>query len=396
MTSKQFNPPMNNDYKSINETMLIHNKHKQDTFIYKSSDMVNFMSPSGIWSSEIIDARHIVFRRAQDAVDIRPGKKLNVLMCSLLIMNMFYDELLSYILMFAIWCSVVCMCAPDHYNVNNGIYSWNSLGPQLLLMVSYGKTSSLEFAGTLVCYLLTTVERFDEYLFNIAYDKYGYNAHVEEYSSSDDENSSDGDEDEYDDEDSDDENSSDGDEDECDDEDSDIENSIDEDEDECDDEDSDIENSIDEDECDNASTVTDCSSKMRASMPDLMTEERYNECLSFCDDLCNILFTDTHLINWVKSAENDLIRAEDYSLDISNNESDEQWLFNFACGCVEQSISLDTVLFKFKENNNNLCEYKDIKESNDELIDDDGWDHDIDSREFVRMRRDGMWLRSKR
>ena len=341
------NAPKNME-KLSNDKSLIRNNHKQDTFIYKSYDMVNCISPGGVWTSEIVDNKHIIFRRAQDAVDIRPGKKLNVLMCSLLFMNIFYDELLSYILMLAIWCSMVCICAHDPYNANNGTYSWNSLGPQLLSMASYGKTSCVEFTDTFINYLLLWVEYCDDY-------------HVAQYMKR------------YDDD----------------------ESSI-EDDDESSIEDDD-ESSIEDDDSDNISIVSECSRKTHASMPELMTEEEHeqakknmDDCISFYDDLYNIHYTNAHFINWVKNEVNNLL-TEDYFY------HDEQWLFALAERCVARRLTLYDVMCDYTSYNNNLYDNDDDVVSDDVAVEDDSeGDTDINSREFIRPRRDGMWLRSMR
>ena len=77
-----------------------------DRFIYKSKDMVKSLVPGGAWSTELVDDEHVIFRRAQDAVDIRPGKNLNIVLCSILFMNIFYTNILSYLLMFTFWSSM--------------------------------------------------------------------------------------------------------------------------------------------------------------------------------------------------------------------------------------------------------------------------------------------------
>jgi hypothetical protein len=383
----------NNEDKLKNDTSLIANKYTQDTFIYKSMDMVNFMSPGGVWSSEIIDNRHIVFRRAQDAVDIRPGKKLNILMCGLLFMNIFYDEFLSYILMFAIWSSIVCMCTPDP----NGSYSWNSLAPQLLCMASYGKTGCMEFADTFALYVLLLSERYDDYLCYICDD---ISMDEEEDGLTDDDLTDDDltDDDLTDDDLTDDDLTEDGltDDDLTDDD----NNSTDD----------------DGDDSDNNSSVTDCSSKTHASMPELINEEEeqtQNNCISFYDNLYNIHCTNAHFINWVKSVENDLF-TEDYkanSSSICNQYSDEQWIFDLACNCVAQSITLDEVWCKLEVYRNrftvesNTVLFSDFAHNHDDdiedadddvVVDESDWDTGINSLEFIRPQRDGMWLRSAR
>ena len=55
----------------------------------KSTELVNMMKPSGGWKVEIIDDKYIIFRRADDVVDIRPSLKLNVILCGILFMNIF-------------------------------------------------------------------------------------------------------------------------------------------------------------------------------------------------------------------------------------------------------------------------------------------------------------------
>ncbi len=114
---------------------ILNNSHiikynSNDRFIYKSKDMVNSMMPSGAWSIEIVDDQHIIFSKAQEIFDIRPGKKLNIILCSVLFMNIFYNNVLSYLLMFVFWSSMLCIY--DNTKIGNNINSWSSLIPQII------------------------------------------------------------------------------------------------------------------------------------------------------------------------------------------------------------------------------------------------------------------------
>lgn len=357
---------MKKDDKSDDST-FIQNKYKQDTFIYKSHDMVNFMSPGGIWSSEIIDTKHIVFRRAQDAVDIRPGRKLNTVVCGLLFMNVFYDELLSYLLMFVIWCSMVCICAPEHYN---GTYSWNSFCPQLLRMASYGKTCGVGIANTFVYYLRVVGEGCDDYLYCLVHGNnvtYVGSIYKDEDEESGEEKS--GEEKSGEDE-SEEEESESG-------------------EDEESGEEEDEESGEEEEE-------SIGSNSEHSSMPDLIDyglSNQEEETNALHDTIHHFYMNNENFISWVKSGENGIISSEYFD----EWESDENWLYALAEMCYSGDTSYDDIIRSFVYYNENLKEEEEEEEEQEEEEEEEeDWDTQIRTNEFIKPKKGGMWLRSMR
>jgi len=94
--------------------------------------MVKYMNPGGIWYVEILDDEHILFRTAQGAIDIRPSNKLNAILSAILIMNWFYTDILSYIVIFGLLSSILCI-----HGDNDTIHSWKSLLPSILEQLDY-------------------------------------------------------------------------------------------------------------------------------------------------------------------------------------------------------------------------------------------------------------------
>ena len=343
------------------EPKIIVHSENCDKFIYKSPEMVDTMKPSGGWYVEIIDDEYIVFRRADDIVDIRPSLKLNVLMYGILFMNIFYTDILSYLLMFGLWSSILCINDPDADNINPNIHSWSSFIPQVKRMMYYTKDQIVYAKELYFNYIETVVDFYDK----VAFASYGDNKpfyqydHVENVDDDDDENS--------------------------------VSSSS--------------SSSSSSSYSDNNSVSTHSS---MPSLEDYGTDKQELEINALYDELYQLHMNDENFIYWVKSGENGIISG-DYFDEL---ESDENWLYAFAEMCYGGDISYEDVVrlfvtdtenFNYEEDEDNDEDNEedednddDSEEDEEEDDDDEDWDKEINPNEFIRPKRGGMWLRSMR
>ena len=363
------------------EPKIIVHSENCDKFIYKSSEMVDAMKPSGGWYVEIIDDKYIVFRRADDIVDIRPSLKLNVLMYGVLFMNIFYTDVLSYLLMFGLWSSILCINDPDADNINPNIHSWSSFIPQVKRIMYYTKDQIVYAKEFYFNYIETVVDFYDKVVFV----SYGDNKPFYQY-----------------------------------------------------DETEDVDEDVDEDEnsvCDNTSCSSSSSSSSNSSstsysstsnssmssLDDYGISAEDEETNALYDELYQLHMNDENFIYWVKSGENGIISGEYFD----EMESDENWLYAFAEMCYGGDISYEDVVrlfvtdtenFNYEDNEEDEDNDDDSEEDEDndddseededndddseedeeEDDDDEDWDKEINPNEFIRPNRGGMWLRSMR
>jgi len=364
------------------DARLIQSRFK-GKFVYKSSDMVRTMSPGGTWSTEIVDNEHIIFRRAHDdEAVIRPGKKLNVVLFSILFMNVFYSNILSYLLMFTIWSSVLCIQDPN----NEEIHSWSSLLPQMLRMIVYLKNKYIELNDSIADRILM-IEIQQSRADNEMYCDYSENSYEDDedyiYNSDSEDIDNEDSGSEYEDSDSDSEDSDSDSEDECEDSDSGSEDGDSGSED--DDEDG---GSEDDDEDNNSEDSGDTHS----SMPDLIDYDTNNrdDINSLYDNIYYFHTTNDNFIYWVKSGENGIISDEYFDED----DSDENWLYALAELCCASDITFVDVTNRFTTDTKDFDENKTYPEEEEE--DENEWDMDINASEFIKPVKGGMWLRSMR
>ena len=132
MYSQENNLSYLDNLNNVQENDICPSSATRSKFVYRSNTMVKYMNPGGIWYVEILDDEHILFRTAQGAIDIRPSYKLNAILSAILIMNWFYTDILSYIVIFGLLSSILCI----HGN-NDTIHSWKSLLPSILEQLDY-------------------------------------------------------------------------------------------------------------------------------------------------------------------------------------------------------------------------------------------------------------------
>jgi len=292
--------------------IIIHSENC-DKFIYKSTEMVDAMKPSGGWKVEIIDDKYIVFRRADNIVDIRPSLKLNVLMYGVLFMNIFYTDVLSYLLLFGLWSSILCINDPNADNINTNIHSWSSFIPQIKRMMYYMRTRMISVKDLYINYIETMVDFYDRVIF-VPYDNF-----KPFYQYDDVEDVEDVEDDDDDDDDDNDDNDND---------------------------DNDDDNSISSSSS-GSSSYSDDTDSTHSSMPSLVEDYGTNvdelETNALYDELYYLHMNDEKFIYWVKSGENGIISGEYFD----ESESDENWLYAFAEICYDRDISWRDVVRLF-------------------------------------------------
>ena len=100
----------------------------RNRFVYRSNTMASRLMPGGVWTTDIVDNEHIVFRRANQMMDIRPGTRLDCWLVALIFMVTIFPEALICILFTIGGVSFVCQTNPEN---DTGVYSWNDVIPQL-------------------------------------------------------------------------------------------------------------------------------------------------------------------------------------------------------------------------------------------------------------------------
>jgi len=339
------------DYSDVGllQESVIVDKNTKGRFLYKSYDIASKLSPGGVWNVEIIDDKNVLFRRANNAVDIRPSKQLDGIVCMILFLHTFYPTFLSWFLMAVGWSSYMCQNDPDNINV---VASWSSLLSQVYRVLDCVGEHFVDYIEhveqrSMLCGL-GTFNGINMNNTDINAANYDEEEEVDEdYESSDEEVVE-----EYD------------------------------------------KKSADYD--DEHSTGSTHSSMPSLQSDDGGTGDPHVRGLEFqmndealaalIDEYYEVVHkfhtSDTEFVKWVRNV-NEFVDADYFG---ESDESDENWLYALTSECVTRDVKFEEVVGAF-------LLYTDDKTPSE---DDDDWEKDIGTGDTIKPLRTGRWLRSRR
>jgi hypothetical protein len=114
------------------------------------------------------------------------------------------------------------------------------------------------------------------------------------------------------------------------------------------------------------------------------------------NDILYLSKRDGSFINWVKSGNNSII-TNDY---LDEYASDEDWLHNLASICYSKYVSYDDLVCMFEKEVVELYPPQNERvvycSKDEDIVNEDEWDLNINTNEFIQPKKGGMWLRSMR